>query len=63
MERMTLQQRRLLLLLAPTLIVRKHGNCVRGDPEIIVAVLDEGVMYTHEDLTANMWVRKGTGWF
>lgn len=28
-ERMTLQQRRLLLLLAPTLIVRKHGNCVR----------------------------------
>lgn len=27
-----------------------------GDPSIIVAVLDEGVMYTHEDLADNMWV-------
>jgi hypothetical protein len=30
-----------------------------GDPSIIVAVIDEGVDYTHEDLKANMWVNKG----
>lgn len=28
----------------------------KGDPSIVVAVMDEGVMYTHEDLAANMWV-------
>ena len=27
-----------------------------GSPEIIVAVVDEGVKYTHEDLIANMWI-------
>lgn len=27
-----------------------------GDPSIIVAVVDEGVMYSHEDLAANMWI-------
>ena len=27
----------------------------KGDPSIIVAVMDEGVMYNHEDLKANMW--------
>lgn len=30
-----------------------------GDPSIIVAVIDEGVDYTHEDLKANMWTNKG----
>ena len=30
-----------------------------GDPSIIVAVLDEGVDYTHEDLADNMWVNSG----
>ena len=29
-----------------------------GDPSIIVAVLDEGVMWNHEDLEANMWVNE-----
>ncbi len=27
-----------------------------GDPNIIVAIVDEGVKYTHPDLAANMWV-------
>ena len=30
-----------------------------GDPSIIVAVLDEGVMYSHPDLAANMWTNPG----
>lgn len=29
-----------------------------GDPEIIVAVLDEGVMWSHPDLMGNMWVNE-----
>ena len=29
-----------------------------GNPEIIVAVVDEGVCYTHEDLKDNMWVNQ-----
>ncbi len=40
-------------------------NCVEawkmctGDPSIIVAVLDEGVMYNHPDLEANIWKNQG----
>ena len=30
-----------------------------GDPSIIVAVLDEGVLYTHPELAANMWCNPG----
>ncbi len=30
-----------------------------GDPSIIVAILDEGVMYDHPDLAANMWINEG----
>ncbi len=30
----------------------------KGDPSIVVAVLDEGVMNTHEDLANNIWVNK-----
>lgn len=30
-----------------------------GDPDIIVAVVDEGVKYTHPDLRENMWVNTG----
>ena len=29
-----------------------------GTPEVIVAVVDEGVKYTHPDLAANMWVNQ-----
>ncbi len=29
-----------------------------GDPSIIVAVLDEGVMWNHPDLEANMWINE-----
>ncbi|MDO4460963.1 MAG: S8 family serine peptidase [Bacteroidia bacterium] len=29
-----------------------------GDPEIIVAVMDEAVMYSHPDLLPNMWVNE-----
>ena len=30
-----------------------------GDPSIIVAVLDQGVMYDHPDLIDNIWVNEG----
>ncbi|MBO4596043.1 MAG: S8 family serine peptidase [Bacteroidales bacterium] len=30
-----------------------------GDPAVIVAVVDEGVKYSHPDLAANMWVNSG----
>jgi len=31
----------------------------RGDPEQVVAVLDDGIDYSHPDLFANMWANKG----
>ena len=33
-------------------------NLCKGDPSIIVAVLDEGVMWSHPDLKANMWTNE-----
>lgn len=30
-----------------------------GNPDVIVAVIDQGVKYDHEDLAANMWVNRG----
>lgn len=30
-----------------------------GDPSIVVAVMDEGVMFNHPDLAANMWINEG----
>lgn len=35
------------------------NNLICGDPDIIVAVVDEGVKYDHPDLAENMWVNKG----
>lgn len=33
----------------------KAWEYTAGDPRVIVAVVDEGVKYTHPDLAANMW--------
>lgn len=38
--------------------VRNAWKLSAGDPEIIVAVCDEGVKYSHPDLAANMWVNE-----
>lgn len=35
--------------------VKEAWNVTKGDPKMIVAVLDTGVEYTHEDLVANIW--------
>jgi subtilisin family serine protease len=49
----------------PTVVAGADINVVpawklcKGDPSIVVAVVDEGVMTTHEDLRANMWVNSG----
>lgn len=39
--------------------VRDVWNHVGGNPDIIVAVCDEGVKYSHPDLASNMWVNTG----
>lgn len=36
--------------------VWKRG--LAGDPSVIVAVMDSGVEFTHEDIAANMWVNE-----
>lgn len=38
--------------------VEKAWELCKGHPSIIVAVLDEGVDYSHPDLAANMWVNE-----
>ncbi len=34
-------------------------NLSKGNPDVIVAVIDQGVKFDHEDLKANMWVNGG----
>ena len=36
--------------------VKDVWELIKGDPSIIVAVVDEGVKYTHPDLAGNMWI-------
>ena len=38
--------------------VKDAWRLCAGDPDIIVAICDEGVKYTHPDLAANMWVNE-----
>ena len=38
--------------------VKAAWDKCKGDPSIIVAVLDEGVMWSHPDLAGNMWVNE-----
>ncbi len=39
--------------------VRNAWNKTKGDPNVIVAVIDTGVDYTHEDLVDNLWRNPG----
>ena len=38
--------------------VKDAWSLTGGDPDIIVAILDYGVKYTHPDLAANMWTNE-----
>ncbi len=39
--------------------VHEAWKYTTGDRSIVVAVMDQGIDYTHEDLAANMWVNEG----
>lgn len=39
--------------------VQEAWKATKGSPDMIVAVIDTGVDYTHEDLQPNLWYNKG----
>ena len=47
----------------PTRILtpRKAWDVLTSASNIVVAVVDSGIRYTHEDLAANMWVNPADG--
>ena len=38
--------------------VEEAWKLAAGDPSLIVAIVDQGIKYTHPDLAANMWINK-----
>lgn len=42
--------------------VEKAWELCTGNPSVIVAILDEGVDFSHEDLAESMWVNEGETW-
>ena len=38
--------------------VKDAWRLTAGDPSVVVAIVDEAIMYTHPDLEANMWVNE-----
>lgn len=42
--------------------VEEAWGLTKGDPSIIVAVLDEGVDFSHPDLKGSMWINEGEIW-
>ena len=39
--------------------VQQAWDVERGDPQVVIAVIDSGVEYTHEDLAPNVWRNPG----
>ncbi|WP_290555777.1 subtilase family N-terminal domain-containing protein [Alistipes sp.] len=38
--------------------IEEAWKLAAGDPSLIVAIVDQGIKYTHSDLAANMWINK-----
>lgn len=42
--------------------VEKAWEMCKGDPSVIVAILDEGIDITHPDLVGNLWINENEVW-